>query len=321
MNGLPALPLAQTPNWWSEPWGVADWLETLFSTPLEVHAFLLGAVVGVTIASLTLRQGERTTFALVLVVFLFTFGVLETTFFCSTGFTGCEHVRYKPWYFLGGFLFAYLGSESLKTRYTTYDIGGATAGNQSTNNSIGTPLAGLVVLVLLGFALYSFVTPTPVQPISGLATLGGFVGSAIGLAAFRWARVTPEHEPTFVEALSRSLFRDRDESALVIAYGTVLGFGYPRIIWELGTLWGFGGYPFGPIRWARNGLPSVVVYVFVVFILSAVFLGVYVRQRESDRFGGNRFAALVLGFVTYTFCLFVATGYAGTVWFRVLPAT
>lgn len=320
MDGPPAPPLAQNPDWWSESWGLADWLETLFSTPLEVHAFLLGAFIGVTIASLTLRQGERTTFALVLVVFLFTFGVLEAEFFCSTGFTGCEHVRYKPWYFLGGFLAAYLGSESLKVRYTAYDIGGSTAANRGGDNSIGTPLAGVVVLVLLGFALYSFVSPTPVQPISGLATIGGFLGSAIGLAAFRWARVAPEDERTFVESLSHTLVRDRDESALVIAYGTVLGFGYPRIVWELGTMSGFGGYPFGPIRWAPNGLPSVVVYVFVLFILWTVFFWVYVRQRERGRFGGNRFAALVLGFVTYTVCLFLATGYAGTVWFRVLPA-
>lgn len=320
MHHRPASPLAQNPDWWSESWGNTDWLETLFSTPLEVHAFLLGAFVGVTIVSLTLRQGERTTFALVLVIFLFTFGALETTVFCSSGFVGCEHVRLKPWYFLGGFLAAYLGSEGLKTRYTAYSIGGRpdeSAAGVGVTNSIGTPLAGVVVFVLLPFAIYSFVSPTPVQPLSGLAIVGGFFGSTIGLAAFRWARAPPGDERGFVESLASILVRDRDESALVIAYGTVLGLGYPRLFWELGSLRGSGGYLLGSIKWARNGLPSVVVYVSVFFAGVLVYWTVV---RRDDRLSRNRFAALVLAFVTYAFCLFLATGYAGRVWFRLIPS-
>lgn len=323
MYWRPAFLLAQGPGWWNESWGVSDWLDTLFNTPLEVHAFFLGVFTGVVIASVTVRQSERTTFALVLVVFLFTFGVLETAVVCSPGFTGCEHIRYKPWYFLGGFLASYLGSEALKTQYTTYGVRSSSdeaSNGQEPTDSIGTPLAGLVALVLLGTGAYSFVSPTPVQPISGLATFGGFLGTIIGLAAVRWALATPDDERTFVKSLIHLLRHERSRSILIIAYGTVLGFGYPRIFWELGSLYGSNRYLFGSIIWARNGLPSVVSYVFVLFIFGTLLFWVASRRRDIGGFDGQRFAAIVLGFVTYAFWLFLATGYAGTVWFRLIPA-
>lgn len=273
---------------------------------------------------MTIRQGERTTFALVLVVFLFTFGVIESAVVCSPEFTGCAHIRYKPWYFLGGFLAAYIGSEHLKSEYIAYDNRGPSdehsSEDQELPDSIGTSLAGLLVVVLLSAAAYSFVSPTPVQHISGLAVFGGFLGSILGLAAVRWARAGPDDNRTFIKSLFHILHHDRSKSALTIAYGTTLGFGYPRVFWELGSLFGSDRYLFGSIFWARNGLPSVVLYVFVLFVFGTLFLWLLPHQSGVSRFNGHQFAAIVLGFVTYAFWLFLATGYAGILWFRLIPA-
>ena len=168
--------------------------------------------------------------------------------------------------------------------------------------------------------MYSFISPEPVHPITGLATIGGFVGSIFGLAAYEWARAEIDSKQTFVASLCHVVTDNQEESLLSIGYGTVLGFGYPHLLWEFGRLRGRDTFLFGPIEWARNGLPSTVVYVSGLVVVTILFIWIRSRRSDSVRFDGNRFAALVLGFVTYVFWLFVTTGYAGTVWFRIIPA-
>lgn len=86
----------QGPGWWYEPWGVADWLSTLFDQPIEIHTFLLGALIGLLVGSLTASRHSRTALTVVIAVVLLTFGALQTMFVCSEDFTACQHLRIKP---------------------------------------------------------------------------------------------------------------------------------------------------------------------------------------------------------------------------------
>lgn len=124
-----------------------------------------------------------------------------------------------------------------------------------------------------------------------------------------------EADPRFSVALRQICWTDRHESIIVIAYGTVLGFAYPRLFWEHGEFVDRGGFLFGSIVWARNGLPSVALFVFVLFGITLVLLRFRVSQRYWHGLTGQSFAALVLGFVSSAVCLFVLTGYAGKLWF------
>ncbi len=309
------LALLQGPDWWYESWGLDDWLDTLFNQPVEVHAFLLGGFIGLLLASVAASRHPRTTLTLTLAVVLFTFGTFETVFICSDEFTACRHLRVKPWYFIAGYLSAHLLSQGVLRRTARYH-----PEPESENRTAASPVAGLLVLVLVGLAAYSFVSPTPVHPITGLATVGGVAGSMLGLVAYEWADASVDADPTFRETVRRVLWQERAESVLVVGYGAVMGFGYPRLFWEAGEFVGTDGFLFGDIVWARNGLPSVVAYVFALFVLAVVLQRFQLRGQQADRLGGQRFAALVLGFVTYAFCLFLATGYAGIAWFRLIPA-
>lgn len=315
--------LVQSTDWWYESWGTSDWLRTLFNQPIEVHTFLLGGFIGILLAGLTARDYRKVSLLFTLLVVLFTFGTFETVFLCSDEFAACQHLRLKPWYFIAGFLTTHLFSQGV-VAYGDRDRSETTEGRAeapgSESRDIASLLAGLLLVALLGFALYSFVSPTPVHPITGLATIGGAVGSGLGLTAHGWARADTDSETTFLASLRRVLYDDIDGSVLPVAYGTVAGFGYPRLLWELGELVGPEDFLFGAIIWARNGLPSTVVYAAGLFVIGILFVRLRSLGSPSNRLNGNRFAAIVLGYVTYTFCLFVLTGYAGTVWFRVIPS-
>lgn len=307
--------LLQGPDWWYDSWGLSDWLGTLFNQPVEVHAFLLGAFIGVLLATLAASRHPRTALTFTLTVVLFTFGAFETVFICSDEFSACQHLRIKPWYFIAGFLSLHVFSLGAFGRGNGYELA-----DDDENRTVASPLAGLLVVVLVGLALYSFASPTPVHPITGLATLGGAFGSVFGLTAYEWARSDDGLKPTFLGTMRRVCWDELDESILVVGYGAVFGFGYPRLFWEFGELVGADGFLFGDLIWARNGLPSVVAYTFGIFLCVLVASRLQSRQRGTGPLGGQRFAALVLAFVTYAFCLFVLTGYAGLLWFRVIPS-
>lgn len=315
MTGATARALSQDPGWWYESWDPADWLGTLFNQPVEVHAFLLGAVIGILLASLSTSRHPRTALTLALLVVLFAFGSLETVVGCSAEFTACRHLRGKPWYFLGGYLVTHLGALAALGRASGYD-----ATTDDADATTASPLAGLIVAALVGLALYSFVSPSPVHPITGLAAVGGLLGSALGLAACEWVLADDGAGRTFAATTRRVLLEETDESVLVVAYGTVVGFGYPRAIWEVGRFVGRDGFPFGQIVWAQNGIPSVVAYVVPFFLAGLAIVRRRLGQLGAARLGGRRFAAIVLGYVAYTACLIAMIGFAGHVWFRVVPA-
>lgn len=307
-----ALVLSETPAWWFDSWALADWLQTLFNQPVEVHTFELGALVGVLLATLVVRRRQRAALTVTLVVLLFTFGVFETSVLCSDVASACQHVRLKPWYFVGGFVAAHLfilGVVGL--------LSGPRAPPEEELQSLENPLSGVVVAVLLGLSLYSFVSAAPIHPVTGLATIGGFGGAILGLGAFEWA--SDERGRTFRQVLRSVRRGDVDDLALVVGYGTIFGFAYPRVFLELGLVLR-GEWLFGVVTWAVGGMLSAVTYVFVLFLASLLLFGRRLRRRRDGAIDGQQFAALVLGYVVYTACLFVATAYANRLWYHLIPS-
>lgn len=307
--------LAAGPDWWYESWSLSDWIGTLFSQPIEVHTFELGALIGVLLAVLIIRRWQRMALLTTLVVVLFTFGTLETVFACSEAYGACRHVQLKPWYFLGGFLFTFL----LSLGVFGVVLGDRPAAKESARR-VENPLAAVVVVSLVGAALYSFVVPEPVQPVTGLATVGGLVGSILGLAAYDWAVHAGGPQPRFEHALGRVLRGEVEDTGLVVGYGTAFGFGFPRVFWELGVLVGRGDFLFGTLVWAEGALLSVVVYVFGLFALGAVTIRRSLRYQSDRGMDGGLFAAVVLGYVTYGASLFLATGFAKRLWYHAIPS-
>ena len=314
MTAAAVLPLSETPDWWYESWTLSDWLSTVFSQPIEVHTFEMGALIGVLLAVLIIRRWQRLALLTALVVVLFTFGTLETVYACSDAFGACQHVRLKPWYFLAGFLSTFLLSLGL--------FGVALSDRPAPEESarlVENPLAGIVVVSLLGTAAYSFVWPDPVNPITGLATVGGFVGSILGLTAFDWATVDRGGQ-RFERSLGRVLRGEVEDMGLIVGYGTAFGFGFPRVFWELGTVAGWGGFLFGSLAWAESALLSVVTYVFVLFVLGMVTIRRSLRYKTGYGMDGPLFAAIVMGYATYAGSLFLATGFANRLWYHVIPS-
>lgn len=305
------LTVLATPDWWFDTWSPGDWLATLFNQPVEVHTFELGALLGVVLATLVVLRRQRPALLVTLVVVLFSFGVLETTGICPDLYSACQHVQLKPWYFMGGFVGAHLFMLGLFGL-----LSGDRAPPEAEVESAAAPLAGVVVVAVLAISLYSFLTARPVHPITGLAAVGGFVGSVLGLAGYRWA--TEDSPEGFRTAVGQVLRREVDGADLVVGYGMVLGFAYPRVLWELGMVTG-SDWLFGTIRWAEGGLLSVVTYVFVLFLVSLVQLSQNVR-RADGRLDGSPVAAVVFAYVFYAACLFVATGYANRLWYHLIPS-
>ncbi len=296
-------------GWLTQSWNLGDWFGTMFSGPLEVHAFVLGAFVGGILATVSTSGRPRTALAATLGVLLFTFGAFETVL-CRESFAACRHVRFKPWYFLAGvFLAQVLGLGVLgRTVEQRPDL---------PTERVATPLAGAIVAVLLVVAATSLVTGRPAHPITGLATAGGLAGSVLGFGAYQWSRPDGGAD-RYRAAVRRVVGREVEASVLFVAAGTVFGFGYPRLFWELGRAAGPGGFPFGPITWFRFGVPSVGLYVLPA--VAATVGAAWLRQRRRDeRLDGGVVAAVVLGYATYATCLVLATGLAATLWFRVVP--
>ena len=311
---------AAIPEWYYEFWEVEDWLRTLFDQPLEVHTFVLGLLVGALLATLVASRRSGMALALTLVVVSFTFGAFEPVYGCADEYVACQHVRLKPWYFLGGFLAAHLGGLGVGRllRDVRIDL------HRRTRPAV--VLAGAALLVLVALAVSSVVSPWLVHPITGLATLGGLGGAALGLVAAEWVDSTDRAGP---EALARAVFVEAFEHAVfVLGYGAVLGFGYPRLFWELGQLGGQEGFLLGPLVRPLAGWLSVFAYVGAIFLVSLLVRRRWLRggpaattvaSTETDREPRSpSLLALVAAHACYGLCLFLATGLASGLWFQAL---
>lgn len=166
------------------------------------------------------------------------------------------------------------------------------------------------MLIVLGLSAYSFVSAQPVHPISGLAAIGGLLGSALGYGILTGARV---------EGLRVHSRENTDQFVSVLAYGTTIAFAFPTIFRVGGQLLGDGMWLFGPVVTPWNSLVSVTLLVGAVFGVSAVLSVVSsgIPGMASDRHGLQR---LAVAHVVYAIALVVLTGLAQGIWFAVIPS-
>jgi len=185
-----------------------------------------------------------------------------------------------------------------------------------TVNGFITRIAAVVLVGLLGFSIYSFVSSQPVHPISGLAAFGGFFGTAIVLRLqHRDAQRVRLRPPRSFQAWLKT---HSSRVVLTLTLGTGAGFLFPRIAWQLGIMAGQGGFLLGPIIRPGGAIVSVTAYVSIAFVVTAAVLTLSrERWRTPD---GMSLRRLGLDFGIYGLCLLVATGFADILWYSILPS-
>jgi hypothetical protein len=169
----------------------------------------------------------------------------------------------------------------------------------------GSLLTVLLVGALLLLSAYSLFRPAPVQPISSLATFGGFVGSIVAVQF--WTATT-----------ERTLSRSRLGS--VVAIGTLAGFVYPTLFWELGVALGQNGFLLGPVTELESSVYSALVYAAVLYtgtlVGGTLFADTHRHRGVSFKQLGRRGIAIAL----FSVSLVIATGFAAGLWFDYIPA-
>lgn len=297
-------------SWWLATYGPGDWMRTLFGQPLEVHAFLLGGFLGFVLASLTVSQRPGVSLLFTLIVVLFTFGTGATDTLCSGAFKACQHLRVKPWYFLGGFAAVHFASLGMFNRRTF----SRSADDRS--KAVTTAVVSFLAVVAVGLAVVSLVSGDPtVQPITGLATLGGLLGTTLGYLVV--LRIAGPATDSTVIGDDWTEWDPRDP-LFAVGFGTLLGFAYPRLIWNAGLLVGAAGYPFGRIVRPLAALPSVAAYVAVIIVVNYSLYWIGLRLPDDQDLDSRFVVALVYAHAVYAVSLYVLTGLAGPVWFQFL---
>ncbi|WP_435349117.1 hypothetical protein [Haloarchaeobius sp. HRN-SO-5] len=103
-----------------------DWyVESWFSSPMEVHATELGIFAGLILFLLLLRRHVTTALVLLAFLFVFALGFPDGELLCSARTDNCVYrpVQGKPWYFLLGLLTTLLTSMLLSWRLLPSDDG------------------------------------------------------------------------------------------------------------------------------------------------------------------------------------------------------
>ena len=94
--------LQSNPDWYFKSTDWEYWASNFFNTPVEIHTFQLGLLVGILFGLLAARHFPKTSVAVLLVLIGFLFGAFDPPFLCAQRTQSCAHVRLKPWYFLTG---------------------------------------------------------------------------------------------------------------------------------------------------------------------------------------------------------------------------
>ena len=185
-------------------------------------------------------------------------------------------------------------------------------------DQLSVPFTGLLLVGFLGIALSSFVGSQLVHPITGLATLGGFLGALLafpGTASLMLDRSENRSDETVLGMSLRALRDQRSLSLLAVTYGTVLGFAYPTLFRIAGTVVG-SPWLFGVVTELGAGIVSVVT-------LTLLSLGVtwFLATRTADlHLDRERIIHLVSGHAVFATTLLLATGLASSLWYGLLPA-
>ena len=94
--------LQSNPDWYFKSTDWEYWVSNFFNTPVEIHTFQLGLLVGILFGLLAARHFPKTSVAVLLVLIGFLFGAFDLPILCAQRTESCAHVRLKPWYFLTG---------------------------------------------------------------------------------------------------------------------------------------------------------------------------------------------------------------------------
>lgn len=285
---------------------MSDWLGTFLGQPIEVHTLVLGAFASILLGTVTVRCRPTVASAFALGTVLFALGAGQLGFVCDGAYRGCEHIRLKPWYFLGGFLLTHVltvGAVEPISRNAE------TTGRKRLSSM--TPFLALLVVTLLGFALYSFRSPDPVQPITGFSTIGGLTGSVLSVVVFHWIRPSERADQGIGSFVRQAASRRRSEFVHLVTFGTVFGFGFPRTVWEAGDIIGRESVAVGMNASLGSTLLAVGLYSLAIVCLSLLLLVGFHRQRDARGLDRQLVLATAIGNVSYAGCLLIAVSLSG----------
>lgn len=293
-------------DWWYESWTVSDWFGTFLNQPIEVHTLVLGAFGGILLGTVTVRCRPTVPSAFAFGAVLFALGAGQFGSVCEGAYRGCKHIRLKPWYFLGGFLLTHVLTVGM-----VEPVSRSSEPTERRRPSSMTPFLGLLVVTLLGFALYSFRVPEPVQPITGFSTIAGFAGSISSFAVFHRTRSSERGDRGVGSFVRQVASRRRSEFVHLVTFGTAFGFGFPRIVWEAGDIIGRENVAVGVNASLESTLLAVGLYSLAIVCLSLLLLIAFHRQRDARGLDRQLVLTTLFGNVSYAGCLLVAVSLSG----------
>lgn len=182
-------------------------------------------------------------------------------------------------------------------------------------------VAGALLLIVLGFSLFSFVSPALFHPITGLAAVGGFIGSTLAMPLLMHRTGTDRPLPSagsYRDAL-RDVFHGRVDHALsVITTFTIVAYLYPTVLRVSGAVLFDDRWIFGPVTTIPATVPSLLVYVGGSCLLGMALVRLFDRRYLGQEFDGRLWTTIAAGFIIYGFALFVTTGFAQSLWFKLM---
>lgn len=195
------------------------------------------------------------------------------------------------------------------------------AGPGGSDVGLGTRIAGAGLLVVLAFAGYSFVSQTPVHPITGLSTIGGAVGALAAFLVYAYRMRSPEGPEGTGEARFRErLVADQEWTLAVVAYGTFSAFLFPTVFRVGGRYVTEGYWLFGSIDSLGYASLQVPLFVAGLYALSVNLLSVVHRRYGQRELPTATLRDLAVAHLLYGIPVLLATGLAQALWYRVMPA-
>lgn len=205
------------------------------------------------------------------------------------------------------------GDQTELTKQQSEPAETAQSSERVSTKQILTTLIGIIGLVTLsGLAGYSWISDELLQPITGLATVGGICGG-IGIIVMSHIMFGGP------ESLREWLDRHTQGAIYLVTGSGIIGFVYPQIMWELGMAMNRDGFFFGSLSVLTTSLPSVGAYVGAVYLFTVILLwvsgllGILPPARLKD------LVWLFPSFVVYGLCLVLATGFATDIWYEFIP--
>lgn len=200
------------------------------------------------------------------------------------------------------------------------------AGPEVDGLGLASRLAGAALLVMLVFAGFSFVSRTLVHPITGLATVGGAVGTIGALIGVGY-RISPERaggeDPFLLRPLPFLAAKSegsRDMTLTVVAYGTFCAFLFPTAF-RLGGRYVTGGdWLLDPVSTLPGAALQVPLFVAGLYLTSVGLLAVARLRVGEPGWTPETLRELAVAHLVYGVAVLLATGLADALWYLAIPA-